>query len=203
MENDSTEQPSGNGGAADGVSVGIGTPENTNGGSDGGGFGTHFVIDPGKVGSTFGGNDNNGDTQPRRRGRPRGSKNAGSAKKTQNIDINGVAAAIYSLHLMAATFTKSPRLAVTEEEAKALSEASQKVARHYDYAISEKSMDWMNLWGTLGMVYGSRIFAASRERAEKRAEQQATRAANGADGETIIPGTFAAQTDMAGARGFN
>lgn len=65
------------------------------------------------------------------------------------------------------------------------------VQRHYPNVVfTEKQMDWVNLFGALGAVYGSRFLDARAERQQARAAKKAAQPGNGAMPEGVMPGTF-------------
>lgn len=151
-------------------------------GTGGGDFGEHFVIDPATItGKGGAGKDDSGDGRTKRRGRPRGSRNSGT-NKTASLDLDGLSATLFSLHMMGASLLSSPTLALEEDESKNLAKAIKNVQRHYDMPITEKALDWMNLFGVMGMVYGPRIFVARA----KRKEAKDAAKANGAAGEPVM-----------------
>lgn len=163
---------------------------------DGGGsdFGDHIVIDPTKIGTAAGsGQGNNGEDQPRRRGRPRGSRNGAKANKSPPLDLDGVAFTLYSLHMMGAAILSAPRLELKEDESKHLAKGIMNVQRHYTNVVfTEKQMDWVNLFGVIGAVYGKRFMDARADRAAARAAKKAAgpQPGNGAMPDGIMPGTF-------------
>jgi hypothetical protein len=61
---------------------------------------------------------------------------------------------------MAATFLKTPELALDEAEAKQLSDAVTRVSELYEIPLmDEKTMAWVNLAITAGTIYGPRAVA--------------------------------------------
>lgn len=70
--------------------------------------------------------------------------------------------------MLLAKVSKIPELELDEAEAKKLSDATANLAKHYNIAVSQKTLDWTNFVTALSGVYGPRIFViASRKRAEK------------------------------------
>ncbi len=88
--------------------------------------------------------------------------------------------------------TKVEELSIDESEAKELARAAQNVARHYDVAASQKSLDWANFVGAMCMVYGTRLYAfRNRKRAEAARPVDGdvrAHAAQGAPGFGVIDG---------------
>lgn len=74
---------------------------------------------------------------------------------------------------MLAALTKSQLLRIDKDEADALSRGITGVARHYDVGgMSQKTLDWFNLFQTLSIVYGPRIFVAQQQAKERKAQNQ-------------------------------
>ena len=138
-----------------------GTDNQPDGGDDDNG--TRFV-DPADTASS------SGDTGTgKRRGRPRGSRNAKRTSPAQATkDISQL---LFSLHLGMASFFKSEVIALTEEEAQNLGGAITRVTDLYDIRIlPEKYMAWVNL-GIVGSgIYGPRLYVLSQQK--KRAHQK-------------------------------
>jgi hypothetical protein len=61
--------------------------------------------------------------------------------------------------MMGAAILDTPELVLDESEAKALADASAKVAAHYNHTIDPRTMAWVNLAMVAGGIYGTRIFA--------------------------------------------
>lgn len=78
------------------------------------------------------------------------------------------------IHAMLAMQTKTPELAVSEQEAKDFTKAAQNVMRHYSVQTTQKTLDWIAFVGVTAGIYGTRIFAISvRKQAEKPASGEA------------------------------
>lgn len=75
------------------------------------------------------------------------------------MDLDGLSAILFSVHGMLAGITKSPELEFDEEESKRMALAYANVARHYNWAMSEKTMDWANFTMCIGAIYGSKFMA--------------------------------------------
>lgn len=124
----------------------------------------------------------------RKRGRPPGSRNNGTAApKAAKVDISGIEKLLFSTHMMFAGFAKTPELAIDPAEAKTLAEATANVARHYNVAISEKTQDWANFLMALGAIYGTRFVAIARRKGD---EKKAAKSNNVVDmaGKPVNPG---------------
>ncbi|MFI4941185.1 MAG: hypothetical protein ACHP7O_12700 [Burkholderiales bacterium] len=71
---------------------------------------------------------------------------------------------MYMAHAGFANVTKWPNAAITEDEAKKLADAAQRVARHYELpGIAQETKDWIGLIIVIGSVYGPRIGASTIE----------------------------------------
>lgn len=142
--------------------------------------GSIATVDPGTIGSESPGTGNRGDSAsagftgteiPRKRGRPKGSRNRTSADKaaqTVRVDRDAISAILFSAHAMLAGITRTPELALDQGEAKTIAEATSKVAELYDVTADPKTIAWSNLIMTLGMVYGTRIVAINMRRKDER-----------------------------------
>lgn len=78
-----------------------------------------------------------------------------------------IAENLYSAHAFLAGLSGKDILKLEKEEADELGKSVQNVARHYDIpGVDQKTVDWIRLARTLGMIYGTRIFAmrAMREK---------------------------------------
>lgn len=155
----------------------VGTADNINGsnGNAGGNSDTlkPFIIDPnavpGNAGGSVGGGGSDGASvgTGRRRGRPPGSTNTGSAKRTAATSENAALAAkeplkdlILLAHSVLHGMSKIPEFEMQQAEAEHVAQCSVNVLRHYDIGQqSQKVLDWTALIGALGLVYGSRIMA--------------------------------------------
>lgn len=109
-----------------------------------------------------------------RRGRKPGSKNKSNRPAPAlQANIEGLETILLSLHGMGAAFFKTEELELDPKEAKSLAEGMAKVARHYGSGgMSEKTVDWLNLFLVLGTVYGTRVKAINiRKKIAKPAPQ--------------------------------
>jgi len=75
---------------------------------------------------------------------------------------------------MAATFLKSPELALQQTEADALAGAIAEVEKHYSVSLSPETRAWLGLATVGAMIYGPRAYIiAQRRKAEKRSPKSA------------------------------
>ena len=128
------------------------------------------VINPGDIIAS--GESDTGDYEPKRRGRPKGSRKAYTtitAKKEASLDLTQV---LYSTHLMLSALIKIEELKIEKEEAKELSDAVVRVNDLYGgLVIPEKALAWINL-GIVGVkVYGPRIAAHTIKTKNKKKSQ--------------------------------
>lgn len=161
------ENTNGNSGSADGKNTGY---------SDSIGF---DAVEPtsidGGTDTGDGNSDGNGDA-PKRRGRPKGSRNSGSpgtgtAKEAKvSLDVSGLESILLSVHSMLAAATGNELLSLSPEEAKTLATAAAKVQRHYPMKASAQALDWANLVFAMATVYGTRVLAF-RLQAKQAAEE--------------------------------
>lgn len=122
------------------------------------------VIDPGAIDGT-GATDNG--NQPKRRGRPAGSKNRTQAPVIQtqaetNLRLESIEGMVFSIHMMAAASFGIAELALSKDESKELSKAGLEVLKHYAVNVDPKKLAWMNLLSCAGMIYGTRAIAIYR-----------------------------------------
>jgi hypothetical protein len=108
-------------------------------------------------------------TGPKRRGRPKGSKNQSIQKAT---NLEGLESILLSLHMMGAALLTCPELVIEAAEAKRLSSAIAQVAAQYpEIELAPKMVAWVNLILVLGAVEGTRVIAIAnrvkRERNQK------------------------------------
>lgn len=125
------------------------------------------------------------------KGKPRGSR--GSAAP---IAVAGIEKTLFSIHQMAAVALSQPKLALDENEAKALAQAIGEVSKHYAIpGISEKHAALGVLFGVLLSIYGPRVVMlasggkgkAKPIQAQRQGDAPFNAAANGADIATPVP----------------
>jgi len=68
--------------------------------------------------------------------------------------------------MLLAGVLKAPGLILTEIEAHNMAEATANVSRHYNIQATQKTLDWINLCTTLTLVYGTRIMASKKRKAD-------------------------------------
>lgn len=103
---------------------------------------------------------------PKRRGRPKGSRNA-STKATSNLA--GLETILLSLHTLGAALFSCPELKWEENEAKEVTKAIANVAQHYpQLEMAPKLVAWINLCLILGAVEGTRILAIGNRLKKER-----------------------------------
>ena len=124
------------------------------------------VINPGDI-ITSG--EPESEYEPKKRGRPKGSRNAYktvAAKKEAALDLTQV---LYSTHLMLSALLKIDELKIEREEAKELSDAVVRVNDLYGgIVIPVKALAWINL-GIVGVkVYGPRVAAHTIRTGKKK-----------------------------------
>ena len=117
--------------------------------------------------------DNRGDnsSEPRRRGRPKGSRN--TPKTPQGNLTDHLEDLLLSVHMMGAAFLKVPELELDADEAKRLSDSVKQVAEYYPVVFNPKKLAIANLVITLGTIYGTRAVAIYKT-APKRAPATVT-----------------------------
>ena len=129
-----------------------------------------------------GGNDNHGGdgSEPkRRRGRPPGST---SKAKTIPGNVAGIEKLLIGIHTGIAIIASAPEFVLDTDskdydgksEATYLAQSIKDVADHYAVKyLDQKTIDWINLFQAIGMVYGTRLFAIrERRKAERRNRPQ-------------------------------
>lgn len=140
-----------------------GLESDTNGVS---GIGT-VTIDPEQLGDYISGSDGSGDSgEPRkRRGRKPGSKNGTGKKKA----ADSVEPFLIMAHQWAAVLLHTPEIALSEPEAKQLSDAYTNFCEYHDVPVlSPKRMSEINLIAACFVVYGPRFVAARNRMKESK-----------------------------------
>ncbi len=111
------------------------------------------------------------------KGRPRGPRAGGQATISLGVGVaDSLKDVLAGVHLALSMALRVPEIALTEEQSKALAEATANVLRHYDMAVSVKAMDWTRLVMTLAAVYGTKavMIRARMARDKERGGDQAT-----------------------------
>lgn len=106
----------------------------------------------------------------KRKGRPKGSKNAKAQKETAS-DISGL---LLSIHNMLSLWLEIEELSMEEKEAEALGKAVARVQSLYELPfLTEKQLAWINLAAVAGGTYGPRLAAYQiRMKKEKAGKPQ-------------------------------
>lgn len=133
-------------------------------------------IDPAQIDAASGGSSNIGGPEKgvgKKRGRKPGWRKpvTGTAEKANaTLDIASFNQLIYNGHMMLAKIAKVPEIALDEDEAQKLANATANVARHYNIAVSQKTLDWTNFATAICGIYGTRLIAiANKKRQEANA----------------------------------
>lgn len=79
------------------------------------------------------------------------------------------------IHASLALMTKTPELAVTEQEGRDFMKAAQNVMRHYSVQSTQKTLDWLAFGGIAVGLYGTRAFAVSMRKQMEAAGKSAER----------------------------
>lgn len=112
---------------------------------------------------TGGDGGDGGTDRPRRKY----TKRAGATKaETAELDLTAfIAENLFAAHAFLAGLSGKDIFAIEKTEADDVGRAIQGVAKHYDIpGVNQKTVDWIRLARTLGMVYGTRLFAARAAR---------------------------------------
>jgi hypothetical protein len=99
------------------------------------------------------------------------------------------------LHMMLADASGRPEWAITDDEGKNFVERAQNVLRHYSVEGTQKTLDWIAFGGCCVGMYGPRIVAVARNRAEETRANNATPVNNVAPfvPSVVQPDEFAAE----------
>jgi len=93
-----------------------------------------------------------------------------NGKKANSMDATNLAKQLAGIHMIAAMFTKTPELQLTEPEALNLSNAIVGVCDEYDLNIDGKTGAAIQLLAACAVTYGPRAFQINWRRAKERAE---------------------------------
>jgi len=107
-------------------------------------------------------------TAPKKRGRKPKSESGSSAQTGAKLSVTGVEKILLGIHAMLYGVTGIPDLAITQEEARELAEATANVARHYEAVLTDKQIDISALITVIFAVYGQKIFAVILAIKEKK-----------------------------------
>lgn len=107
------------------------------------------------------------------------------------------------IHAILAERTDTPELAITEDEGKQFMQAAQNVMRHYSVESTQKTLDWVALFGCAGAMYMPRIAAVGmRKRSSARKSGPRPQAAPAQNGAGMGAGVVSIVPDMTGTAGF-
>jgi len=169
---------SGGGGSFDALDAALGAidPGSLAGPVDGGASGDDSTFDPERH---LGPDKLNADGSYRRKRAKRGTGGtARVGRKTsgsRSPSVNAIENALVGIHSMLALATKTPELALEDDESKPLAQAVAEVAKHYDIpAISDVAIAWAGLIMVCGKTYGPRYVLVTQRLKEERAEKKAT-----------------------------
>lgn len=115
--------------------------------------------------------------QPRKRGRPKGSRNGqGTAKGARGakVDLSGTEMVLLSIHELLAGITQQPAMKLAPKEAEELAKAMANVQQHYPITLDPKIQAWFGLGMVASAVYGPRLYmmrAGARARADTQGAQ--------------------------------
>jgi hypothetical protein len=104
--------------------------------------------------------------QPKRRGRPVGSKNRNqgtSEPRRLQDSLADLEALLLSLHFMGAKILEAPEWELDEAEAKKLADGIKEVAKHYSVSIDPKKMVLGQLAFAMAGIYGPRLVVTFRK----------------------------------------
>jgi hypothetical protein len=109
-----------------------------------------------------------GDDQPRKRGRPFGSRNKPRTEESQkeshlSANLDGL---LLSAHFAVAAFLETPELEINQVQAKQYAESLKEVMKHYQTVVDPKKLAWAQLIFVMGGIYGP-MFPAIRDRKSK------------------------------------
>jgi hypothetical protein len=105
------------------------------------------------------------DGTPKRRGRPRGSRNGTPRRATASQATSDISSLLLTVHFGLSKILKDDVWKLTEDEAKEMSGAVTRVTELYDIQIiPEKQMAWLSLAMVGASVYGPRIVATGNKK---------------------------------------
>lgn len=123
---------------------------------DGSGDGGRSVIDPGSIDPNTG--DTGTGTGGKRRGRKPGGRNKTGGKTSTTKTTDSLSAILHSVHMMGSLLLGIPEILLTQDEAKQLAEAVNRVTELYDIPLmDEKTYAWVQLGMVASTIYGPRI----------------------------------------------
>ena len=125
------------------------------------------VVDLAKLNTGTGGESDDGGSGAAAGSETGREKRKYTRRSKESVDLTEfIAENLFSAHAFLAGLSGKDILRIEQSEADELGKAVQNVARHYDIpGVDQKTVDWIRLARTLGMVYGTRLFAARAMRA--------------------------------------
>lgn len=108
-----------------------------------------------------------------------------------DVSVSGVEKILLGIHSGIVAITKNPIWELQKDEAKALSDATAKVAAHYGAIVDPKTADILVLVGVVAGIYGPRVLASFL--GKKEPQKQPTPA----NVQQIRPDVVAQAQDMA------
>lgn len=117
------------------------------------------AIDLGNVAGPGGDSGSGGPERAKRKYTRRAGSTAAEEKALDLTEF--IAENLFAGHAFLAGLSGKDILAIDKTEADEIGKSIQGVARHYEIpGVNAKTVDWIRLARTLGMVYGTRLFAA-------------------------------------------
>lgn len=89
------------------------------------------------------------------------------------MDLSSLTGMFVGLHAILAERTGVPELQMSDDEGKQFMLAAQNVMRHYSVETTQKTLDWIALFGTAGGIYGTRFAAYQMRKNAEKAEKNA------------------------------
>lgn len=119
----------------------------------------------------------------KKRGRKSGSVDGGTArtssgsktsrKTDHTASVESLSRVLLVLHLGIAGVTKTPELALEQEESEALATATARVLEEFDIRPNPKAEAIIALGVTAGSIYGPRVYLIADRRKKERDDQRA------------------------------
>lgn len=119
-------------------------------------------------------------SEPRRRGRPRGSRNASiptTAQKTTGDLKSSIEHVLLTLTKSTAALLKVPELEIDPSEAKDIQDSFKELCKYYPIALSPKKLAIFDFAAVVGTVVGSRAMAI-HERHKREAQTRPQKVVN-------------------------
>lgn len=97
-------------------------------------------------------------------------RNADSQNQAVKISKADLAKKISGAHMLAAMYTGLPLIQLQDDEAESMAAAFLEVAKYHSVKLDGKVFAWVQLLGTMGIIYGTRVIAFRHMRAEHAAK---------------------------------